>query len=193
MTNVQTEADAPVVSGDVGLSFLEGKTNALAVVESEPDPFIEALIDKARPFLPDAPAPGLLSRAWRGIVRAAFALRRAAAAALVNAPARSDVVAYVRRYRRGERLRVVRYGDTGRMTRVGCHRARRAWFGRQRSTSERNAANAAASRAAAAPSKEGDLPWVPPHYLSWFENFVETLRCEDEVLHREPGRHFICS
>lgn len=139
--------------------------------------FIDGEVTEVLDVLDVAPArESWLRRAWRTVVRLATRVRAAAA--------RSDVqvVAYARRYRRRR--------PCG--TRVGLHRAERRWFGRRRSTSERNAANAVAHRAAA---KEGDLPRVPAEFVSWVDNFIETLRYEQEVLHppqHQEGR-FICS
>lgn len=168
-----TTSRAEIVAGDdLGLSFLEDKTDVIVV---GPDPLIAALIEKAETF-PPPDRPGRLTRIWRRVVRA-FARLRAAAA-------RSDVqvVAYARRYRR---RRVCG-------TRIGLHRAERRWFGRQRSTSERNRASVVASRAAA---KEGDLPRVPLEFVGWVDNFIETLRYEQEVMHppQHRDRSFICS
>lgn len=174
----QFEAGAPAINGDLGLTFLEDKTDALAVVEADP---LES------PSTQPTAAPGLARRIWLGVVRAFVAVRRIAAAALANAPARADVVAYVRRYGRRRRI-----DWRGRTYRVGRHRAQRRWFGRQRSTAQRCAANAVACRSAA---REGDLPQVPYEYVSWAETFIETLRREREALH--PPQHlrteFICS
>lgn len=169
MTTAAVEAEI-VDDDDLGLSFFEDKTDAISVVDvDEPDPTIAALIEKAQAFVGRADeTPSLVSRVWRRVVRT-FARLRAAAA-------RSDVqvVAYARRYRRRR--------PCG--TRVGLHRAERRWFGRRRSTSERNAARAVTSRAAA---KEGDLPHHPPEFIDWVTNFIETLRGEQLVLH--PAQH----
>lgn len=164
MTTAAVEAEI-VDDDDLGLSFFEDKTDATSV--DDPDPTIARLIEMAETFLPPD-RPGRLTRIWRHVVRT-FARLRAAAA-------RSDVqvVAYARRYRRRR--------PCG--TRVGLHRAERRWFGRRRSTSERNVARAVTSRAAA---KEGDLPHHPPEFIDWVTNFIETLRGEQLVLH--PAQH----
>jgi hypothetical protein len=67
------------------------------------------------------------------------------------------------------------------------HASRRTWYGRQRSTSEYN-------RARRAQAKEDDLPRAPREFISWVENFIETLRYEQDVMHpRLRGEHFVCS
>ena len=153
-----TAIEAEIVAvDDLGLSFFEDKTEPISVVEPVP--------------VPTKPLGRLARVAYRVALAALRAIQRLRAAA-----ARSDVqiVAYARRYRRRR--------PCG--TRVGLHRAERRWFGRRRSTSERNAARAVASRAAA---KEGDLPGHPPEFIDWVTNFIETLRGEQLVLH--PAQH----
>lgn len=156
MTTAAVEAEI-VDDDDLGLSFFEDKTEPISVVEPVPVP--------VKP----------LSRLARAAYRAALAALRAIQR-LRTAAVRSDVqvVAYARRYRRRR--------PCG--TRVGLHRAERRWFGRRRSTSERNVARAVTARAAA---KEGDLPHHPPEFIDWVTNFIETLRGEQLVLH--PAQH----
>lgn len=156
MTTAAVEAEI-VDDDDLGLSFFEDKTEPISIVEPVP--------------VPTKPLGRLVRAAYRIAFAALRAIQRLRAVA-----ARSDVqvVAYARRYRRRR--------PCG--TRVGLHRAERRWFGRRRSTSERNVARAVTSRAAA---KEGDLPHHPPEFIDWVTNFIETLRGEQLVLH--PAQH----
>ena len=153
---ISAEAEVVAVADDLGLSFLDDKTETLVV---------EPVAVPVKPL-------GRLTRvAYRLALAALRLVQRLRAVA-----ARSDVqvVAYARRYRRRR--------PCG--TRIGVHRAERRWFGRRRSTSERNAARAVSSRAAA---KEGDLPHHPPEFIDWVTNFIETLRGEQLVLY--PAQH----
>lgn len=153
MSIMQSEVEAPVVTGDLGLSFIDGESAEVIDV------------------VPVTKRVGPLRRAWRVLVRVVARVRVAAA--------RSDVqiFAYARRVRRA-------WSHTPR------HRAERRWFGRQRSTAERNAQRAVASCVAA---KEGDLPRHPPEFISWLASVAETLRDEQRALRAPTGRHFICS
>lgn len=67
------------------------------------------------------------------------------------------------------------------------HQAIRTWYGVQRSTAQRNAQRAQAS-------KEGELSCLPDEFVGWMVVFIEKLREEDRILHPPAqGRHFICS
>jgi len=122
--------------------------------------------------------PGILRRAVRavktrialGLIRALFALRRVDA---LLSGRRVAAVTYAKRTHRAHTYRPR-------------HAARRTWYARQRSTSEY-------TRARREQAKEDELRY-PPEFISWVDNFIETLREEQNVMHaRERGRHFICS
>jgi hypothetical protein len=122
--------------------------------------------------------PGILRRAVRviktrialGLIRALFALKRVAARLTGR---RVAAVTYVKRTHQAHVYRPR-------------HAARRTWYARQRSTSEY-------TRARRDQAKEDELRY-PPEFISWVDNFIETLREEQDVMHsQERGRHFICS
>jgi hypothetical protein len=125
---------------------------------------------------PSTGTPGLLRRAARALARFVRALVRGTGS-FVSAVATPFVLAvnYHRAYVRASNYQAQ-------------HRANRTWFGVQRSTSQRNAERAQAS-------KEGELSSLPDEYVGWLIFAIEAIRNEDRVLHprSEPGRHFVCS
>lgn len=164
MTIALTEAEI-VADDETGLALFDDQTDVIDVV-AVPVPV---------PVKPLGRIRRATLRVALGVVRALLTIKRTVAQ--LRAPAtRVAAVAYVRRLRKAYVYRPQ-------------HRAARYWYGVQRSTAQRNAANVRASRAAA---EEGELPELPPEFVGWVDQFIETLREEQSVLH-PPGRHFICS
>jgi hypothetical protein len=153
-------AEVSVVSGDLGLSFIDGDPTTVIDVES----------------VAVEPVP---SRKPNPLVRAARALLgflRRVARTVIRVVSHTYVVA-VSRFNRALRAHVI-YRPR--------HAVKRTWYSRQRSTSQYN-------NARRAQAKEDELRY-PREFIGLLENFIETLRYEQDTMHPSPpGRHFICS
>jgi len=160
------ETGSPAATGELGLSFIDGESTL--VIDVTPVSTPDSVVSPA-------PRKGILARVACAMRVAAGTLARLAGV-LVRAVTRGCVAI---RYETSRTLRAHSYRPR--------HVTRRTWYARQRSTCQYNAARREQA-------KEGELRY-PPEFISLLETFVETLRCEEDVLHptRPPGRHFICS